>query len=306
MKVYLVASSSLHIKVLLEQKCENILISYYCFGCTKDKRSYHDILCGDEKKQELDKGTKSLLKQFKNVMVDSGAFSFMSGKETKTRKKDVDKFVEGYGRWLRNNKGYYDSFEEMDLDFLFPINVIEGWREFLEKCAGKKCLPVWHINRGLDYWEMMVRDYDYIAIGGLVSGEITEMEKYASFLIDIAHKNGCKVHGLGYTKTKLLKYIPWDSVDSLSWARGGISGRFQYFNGENILSPELNEFNKNSRINYIDFYNINAQSWCAYAKYIEDYWNRQKGGSLVQKGGGDAYQKKTGSPTPALKILKKE
>jgi len=284
MRIYFVMPGWNFMEAALKHNCEDVLISYYSHKSSKDKRSYYDILSGDERKQELDERTKGSLKKFKNVMVDSGAFSFMSGTETRIKKEDIDKFVEGYGRWLRNNKGYYDYFEEMDLDFLFPMDIIEGYRKFLEECAGKKCLPVWHINRGLDYWKQMVKDYDYVAIGGLVSGEITEMEKYAPFLIDIAHNNNCKVHGLGYTKTRLLKFIPWDSVDSATWIYG-IRGTFFLFDGDKIVSLKLKTFNKSSKIHYIKFAEINAQSWCAYAKFIENYWNRQKEESLVEEGG---------------------
>lgn len=285
MKIYLVVSSPMHMEVVLKHNCENALISYNSYRCSKDKRSYYDILSGDERKTELDGKAKGLLKKFKNVMVDSGAFSFMSGTETKIKKEDIDKFVEGYGKWLGDNKGYYDYFEEMDLDFLFPMDIIEEWRRFLEECAGRKSIPVWHINRGIDYWKQMVKDYDYVAVGGLVTGEITEMEKYAHFLIDIAHNNNCKVHGLGYTKTRLLRYIPWDSADSSTWIFGGKSGVFSYFNGEECLNLKLKNLKRSSKINYIKFFEINAQAWGAYSKYIEGYWNRQKGETLKEVGG---------------------
>jgi len=283
MKVYLVMSTYLFMEAALKYNCENVLISYNSYRCSKDKRSYYDILSGEEKKTELDTKTKSYLKKFKNVMVDSGAFSFMSGTETKIKKEDIDKFVEGYGQWLKDNKGYYDYFEEMDLDFIVGLNVVEEYRKFLEKCAGQKCIPVWHINRGLDYWEQMVKDYDYVAIGGLVTGEITGMEMYAPYLLDIAHNNNCKVHGLGYTKTKLLKYIPWDSVDSSTWIFGGKRGTFFLFNEDKIITLKLGVFNKSSKIDYLKFAEINAQSWSAYAKFIEDYWERQKRNSLEEK-----------------------
>lgn len=269
-------STYLFMKAALQYNCENVLISYNSYRCSKDKRNYHDILSGDEKKTELDKRTKSFLKKFKNVMVDSGAFSFMSGTETKIRKKDIDEFVEGYGKWLKDNKEYYDFFEEMDLDFIVGLNVVEEYRKFLEECAGKKCIPVWHINRGLDYWKQMVKDYDYVAIGGLVTGEITGMEKYATFLINIAHKNNCKVHGLGYTKTKLLKFIPFDSVDSSTWIFGGKRGTLFLFTEDKITTLKLKPFNKSSKIDYLKFAEINAQSWSIYSRYIENYWNRQK------------------------------
>jgi len=283
MKVYLVMSTYLFMKAALKYNCENVLISYNSYRCSKDKRNYYDILSGDEKKTELDGRTKGYLKKFKSVMVDSGAFSFMSGTETRIGKRDIQKFVEGYGKWLKDNKGYYDFFEEMDLDFIVGLNVVEEYRKFLEKCAGKKCIPVWHINRGLDYWKKMVKDYDYVAIGGLVTGEITEMEKYAPFLIDIAHNNDCKVHGLGYTKTRLLKYIPWDSVDSSTWIFGGKRGTFFLFNEDKITTLKLGVFNKSSNIDYIKFAEINAQSWSVYDKWIEDYWNRQKEESLMRE-----------------------
>ena len=65
----------------------------------------------------------------------------------------------------------------MDLDFLFPMDVIEGWRKFLEECAGKKCIPVWHINRGLDYWGQMVKDYDYVLQTLTEQGKVSYTEK---------------------------------------------------------------------------------------------------------------------------------
>ena len=73
MRVYLVMSTYLFMEAAQKFNCENALISYNSFRCSKDKRNYYDILSGDKKKQKLDQRTKGFLKKFKNVMVDSGA-----------------------------------------------------------------------------------------------------------------------------------------------------------------------------------------------------------------------------------------
>jgi len=93
------------------------------------------------------------------------------------------------------------------------------------------------------------------------------------------------VHGLGYTKTRYLKYIAWDSVDSATWLYGGKGGTLFLFIDGKVVSLKPKDFGKNSRINYAKFNEINAKSWCDYSKYIENYWKRQKEEELLIKGG---------------------
>lgn|GEM_PF-2627900 len=281
MKIFLTGSNNVkELRNFVDMKIKYILLSFINFYNFRDKRNIYEKLWGKEKNMRLDYNMQSVLSKFDKVMIDSGAFSYMSGAIKKQKPREVDKFAENYGRWLRDNREFYHYFEELDLDFLIDIKKIEEYRVHLEKCAGKPCIPVWHINRGLEYWKKIVKDYEYVAIGGLVTGEITGMEKYASFLINIAHQNNCKVHGLGYTKLCYLQYIHFDSVDSITFRMGSIVGAyFSFFDKKmyRIDPPELKrKYQKSSKISSNEYNLINLRAWKVYSDYIEKYWNRQK------------------------------
>lgn len=63
-------------------------------------------------------------------------------------------------------------------------------RAMLEKGTGKKCIPVWHKSRGLEEWRKLTKEYDYVAIGGIVTKEIKRKEyKYFSPMLSIAKEN---------------------------------------------------------------------------------------------------------------------
>ena len=102
----------------------------------------------------------------KNFLLDSGAFSYMNGKQIS--KNDMDIYVRKYIRFICQYEVPY--FFEMDVDKIFGLETVESWRKQIEIQTGKKCIPVWHKQRGVEYWKKMCRNYDYIAIGGLVLG----------------------------------------------------------------------------------------------------------------------------------------
>lgn len=52
--------------------------------------------------------------------------------------------------------------------------------------------------------------------------------------IDEAHRNKCKIHGLGYTSLRNLPYVNFDSVDSTSWLSGAKYGAMCRFNGSGL------------------------------------------------------------------------
>ena len=137
----------------------------------------------------------------KNFLLDSGAFSYMNGKQIS--KNDMDIYVRKYIRFICQYEVPY--FFEMDVDKIFGLETVESWRKQIEIQTGKKCIPVWHKQRGVEYWKKMCRNYDYIAIGGLVLG--AKKQEYPSYkkLVEYAAIRGIKVHGLGFTKTKILK-----------------------------------------------------------------------------------------------------
>ena len=166
-----------------------------------------------------------------DFFLDSGAFTFMSGNGGKV---NWDEYVHKYCNCIVENK--IQKFFELDIDVVVGIKQVERLRKIIEQKTGLQPVPVWHKSRGLDYWKGMVKDYKYVAIGGIVTKEIKRTEhRIFTNLIDIAHNAGAKVHGLGYTNLEGLKKYKFDSVDSTSWLYGNRSGTVYKFNGETII-----------------------------------------------------------------------
>jgi len=289
MKIYLVSSGEITTKSLIKYNLKNVLISYYNFFRSSDTRNYWEIMQELPKDLTINKNWQGLLKNFDSCMVDSGAYTYQvkSGLYGSEQKKEIntslmslnkiDKFTESYGKWLTDNKRYYDYYFEMDIDKIIGLKKVEEYRSFLEKCAGKQCIPVWHENRGIEYWEKMITDYKFVAVGGIASGEFLNPERQFSYMVDLAHNKNCRVHGMGFTKFRYLKFIPFDTLDSSTWMMGARRGVFQLFLDGTMrtLSPK-DIGSKNTHIYYKDFFDMNAQSWKAYGDYLEEYWERQK------------------------------
>ena len=167
------------------------------------------------------------LKKWEMFLLDSGAFTFMSG----TGKTNFDEYLTKYIEFI--NKYDIKYFFELDVDSVAGYEKVKEYRKRLEKETGKKCIPVWHKSRGKDEFFRLCENYEYIAIGGIVTKEIKPDEyKYFSWFIDEAHKRNCKIHGLGFTKTKQLEKIKFDSVDSTTWNRGRFGDLYVFDNGK--------------------------------------------------------------------------
>jgi len=166
-----------------------------------------------------------------DFLLDSGAFTFMSGNGGAV---NWDEYVARYCACIVENK--IQKFFELDIDVVTGLKHVERLRKMIEQKTGIQPIPVWHKSRGLDYWKGMVKDYKYVAIGGIVTKEIKPAEhRIFVNLIDIAKEHGAKVHGLGYTNLQGLKKYKFDSVDSTTWLYGNRSGTVYKFNGETII-----------------------------------------------------------------------
>jgi len=191
---------------------------------------------------------------FDDFILDSGAFTFMQGKEKVDWREYIDKYVDFI------NKYDIDRFFELDIDAVEGIEKVESLRSRLEEGTGKRCIPVWHKNRGTDYWKRMCKKYDYVAIGGMATDD---SRKYRNWLVSKfpwfikeAHKRGAKVHGLGYTPSN-LKNCLFDSVDSTSWL-GHRWGNLYRFTGNDIKKVsrrkgKLKNYKKSARHNLLEW-----------------------------------------------------
>lgn len=201
---------------------------------------------------------------FDLFLLDSGAFTFMNSSKGSI---NWDKYINDYANFI--NKYNIKYFFELDIDSIVGIEEVERLRNILENKTNKKCIPVWHKSRGLEYWKKMTKEYDYVAIGGIVTKEIKKDEyKYFKPLLEIAKKNNCKVHGLGFTNLKELKKYDFYSVDSTSWLSGGRFGTIY-----NFKNGTLEQFSPPKGMRggqYTITHNHNMKEWVKFQKYLDN------------------------------------
>lgn len=199
-----------------------------------------------------------------NFLLDSGAFSFMSG--AKCTKELIEGYMDKYIAFI--NKYNVKYFFELDVDTIFGIEFVEELRRKLERETGKQCIPVWHKGRGIEYWKRMCREYKYVAIGGLVFHVKKAEYPLIKKMVDYAYSKGVKVHGLGFTKTKDLPKYKFFSVDSSSWIAAASRGRqMNTFNGKHIEGTPV--ISKDKKVSITPLGNHNFYEWCKYQKYME-------------------------------------
>ena len=209
----------------------------------------------------------TLVKHLGSFLLDSGAFTFMSG----SHKGGInwDKYVEEYAAFI--NRWNVQLFFELDIDSVVGLTEVERLREKLEALTGKKPIPVWHRNRGKEYFIKMCENYPYVALGGIVTKEIDRKKYETAFpwFIKTAHDHKCKIHGLGYTTVANLKKYHFDSVDSTAWLYGNRGGYLYKFNPRTGLLEQLDK--EGCRLKSREGAVNNFNEWVKFGKYAEIY-----------------------------------
>ena len=208
--------------------------------------------------------TEKLLEYYGDFMLESGAFTFMQNSKSHL---NWDEYIERYAAFVRRNN--VNKFFELDIDSVVGYEQVKKYRKRLEKLSGKRCIPVWHKSRGVQEFKRMCDEYDYVAIGGIVSKEIRpEHYKILPNMINEAHSRKAKIHGLGFTSLKWLEVCKFDSVDSTAWTAGNRFGFVYKFNGRTMTKIDcpkgkrLADSRKVALINYIE--------WLKFQKYAEE------------------------------------
>ena len=113
----------------------------------------------------------------------------------------------------------------------------------------------------------MCEEYDYVAIGGIVTQEIkrTQYDVFYS-LLKIAKDNKCKVHGLGFTNLKGMEKYKFHSVDSTSWLSGNKFGAVYLFNGK-TMQKTTKPTGTRVKTNEVAIHNFTE--WVKFSKYAE-------------------------------------
>lgn len=211
-----------------------------------------------------DEVTEKLIPYFGEFLLDSGAFTFMQNSHK--GKIDWQAYIDSYIDFINRNDVRH--FFELDIDSIVGYEKVKDIRRYIEQKTGKKCIPVWHKSRGKDEFIKMCKEYDYVAIGGIVSKEIKPEEyKFFTWFIDIAHKMGCKIHGLGFTNLDGVTKYKFDSVDSTAWTTGNRFGYVYKFNGKSMIkidAPKGHRLKDSKQValnNYIE--------WIKFQKYAD-------------------------------------
>jgi hypothetical protein len=147
----------------------------------------------------------------KKIILDSGAFSVMTGKAL----IDIDEYID-FIKKHRNNIHIYAN-----LDVIGDYKKTAENQQYMES-KGLNPLPTFHYKTNYDILKKMITKYDYIGLGGLVPIAMKRkiMKKHLDNCFNII-KDKCKVHGWGISSKKKLFNYPFYSVDSTSWLMGG-------------------------------------------------------------------------------------
>ena len=197
-------------------------------------------------------------------LLDSGAFTFMNNFQgTINWQEYIDKYADFI---IKHNIKY---FFELDIDSIVGYTKVKQLTKYLENKVGRQCIPVWHKSRGIEEWKRITKEYDYVAIGGIVVKEIKPKDyKYFIPLLKIAKENNCKVHGLGFTNLKLLSKYHFYSVDSTSWKSGNRFGILYKFDGKTLKQIKKGKNQKIISPCYLGD-NHNLKEWVKFQKYAD-------------------------------------
>ena len=187
------------------------------------------------------------------ILIDSGAHTFHTAQNI-----DFEKYTYDYADFIKKTDnpkvtGYF----EMDIDNRIGYKKVLKLREILDDISDK-IIPVWHKNRGFKNYKKMCRNYDYVSISCLPIEGIPNKDLIK--FVNVAHDNGSKIHGLGGTRTWILKNIPFDSVDGATWV---FKSAFGWWGKDFIKDGTLTTCEK-MQLHYLD--------WRKKQKFYEDYW----------------------------------
>lgn len=168
----------------------------------------------------------------KDFLMDSGAFTVMNNKKGKENFNPVE-FTKMYGAFVK--KWNVKDFIELDIDGVFGMQVYVDCLHRLQDITGREPIRVMHFWRGREYFEELTKRKEFICIGGLAGmKDIGINRTELQWFIDVAHKNKCRIHGLGIGDMNLVRKHDFDSVDSANWTLSLRYGTLLRFNGHEL------------------------------------------------------------------------
>ena len=205
-----------------------------------------------------------LIPNCKRFLLDSGAFTFMNA--SKTGNVDFDSYCDKYIDFINAHK--VEHFFELDIDSVVGLDKVKRLRSRIERRTGKQPIVVWHKSRGKRDYIDSCKEYPYVALGGIVTKEITKNDyKHFPWFIDTAHEHGAKIHALGLTALAALPKYHFDSVDSTAWVSGNRFGGVYVFNGTTMEKHNKKEGQRIGSHKAVAMHNF--REWVKFQQYAE-------------------------------------
>lgn len=156
---------------------------------------------------------------YPDVFGDSGAFSAF------TQGVTID--LRDYAAWLKRWRHLFFVYANLDV-----IGDPDGTRTNQERLEGVGLtpIPVFHTGENWSYLDHYLDHYAYIALGGMVPYMRFPNRIMPWIVQAFKRANGCAVfHGFGATAWRVIRDLPWYSVDSSSWSKGFRYGEVPIF-----------------------------------------------------------------------------
>jgi hypothetical protein len=203
MKLYF-AGYSAYYEEAKKANLQNLLESYLTF---RDKSSNGEFIQWHKNKGLLGK----------NIFLDSGAFSAWT--------RGISINIDEYAAFIKQYNQHLTVYGNLDV-----IGDAKGTEKNQRYLESKGLHPIATFHIGSPYPELvkMVKEYDYIALGGLVGVPQTRRIKHLDKCFRII-KLKAKIHGFGVGDFKLMLRYPFYSVDNTNWIMGGRTGAVYNF-----------------------------------------------------------------------------
>lgn len=125
-------------------------------------------------------------------------------------------YREDYIKFMLEHKHEVDVYS--NLDVINNPKLTYRNQKILEE-AGLNPIPVFHLGNDPKWLQKYIKEYEYIAIGGLVPNPTSVLipwldKLFKEHLVDSDGYPKVKLHGFACTSLPLMKRYPWYSVDS--------------------------------------------------------------------------------------------
>jgi hypothetical protein len=144
-----------------------------------------------------------------------------------TETPEYEAYRQDYINFLLANKGKIDHYSNLDV-INNPEKTYANQR--ILEAAGLEPHPVFHLGTDVKWLKRYLRNYEYIAIGGLIPNTTRQLipildRLFKENLIDDKGFPTHKLHGFACTSMPLMLRYPWYSVDSTTCRKLAVYGK---------------------------------------------------------------------------------